>query len=149
MSSLGSNEHSSGGHINQSGARGSQEGVKLHGTKIVNMLQLSCNACQILPWVIRNKKSNYMKLIQCFVLEIEVKLTKGHWPFFRGGQIFKSVWFQRKWAQIDWIIKMIQKRYSFAYLGSQSVWIKGSELNGHIWSMAIELWPPCDQNGDI
>ena len=46
---MGSNEHFEGGHINQSGAQGSQEGgVKLHGTKIVNMLHLGCNACQIL-----------------------------------------------------------------------------------------------------
>ena len=33
-----------------------RRGVKLQGTKIVNMLQLGCNACQILPWLIRSKK---------------------------------------------------------------------------------------------
>ena len=87
--SLGSDEHSYGGHINQSGARGSQEGggVKLQCTKIVNMLQLGCNACQILPWVIRSKKLNHMKFIQCFVLEIKVKIM------LHRGQIFNLVRF--------------------------------------------------------
>ena len=101
------------------------------------MLQLGCNACQILPWVIRNKKSNYMKFIQCFVVEIEVKLTKRSLTFFTGGQIFRLVRFQRKWAQIDWITKMIQKKYSFAYLGSQEV----CESKGQRSMPIYGLWP--------
>ena len=57
---------------------GHRREIKLQGTKIVNILQLGCNACQVLPWAIRSKIFNYMKFIQCFVLEIEVKITKGH-----------------------------------------------------------------------
>ena len=33
----------------------------------------------------KEQKFNYMKLIQCFILEIEVKITKGHWPFVQGS----------------------------------------------------------------
>ena len=42
------------------------------------MNQLSCNACQILPWISWSKKVNYIKFIQRFVPKIEVKTTKGH-----------------------------------------------------------------------
>ena len=50
------------------------------------MIQLSCNAChQILPWVLRSKKVNCIKFIRCFILKIEVKTTKGHWPFVQGS----------------------------------------------------------------
>ena len=61
--SLGSDEHTYGGQQNQLSAGGHWRGVKLQGTEIVNMLRLGCNVCQILPWVIRSKKFNYMKFI--------------------------------------------------------------------------------------
>ena len=110
---------------------GSQDrrGVKLQGTKIVNMLRLGCNACQILPWVIRSKKLNYIKFIQCFVLEIQGQNNKRSLTFCTGVKL--SSWFDFRWerAQINWIIELIQKRYSFTYLGSQEVVNQG--VKGH------------------
>ena len=106
----------------------------------------------MLPWVIRSKKFNYTKFIQCFVLQIEVKITKGHWPFVQRSN-FQTGSISMKWAQINWITEMIHKKYSFAYLGSQEVCeSKGSKVNdpiGPLWSVAVELWPPFDQNRDI
>ena len=59
------------------------------------------------------------------------------------GQIFKLVRFQWNWAQINWITEMIQKRYSFAYLGSWEVCeSRGQRSIGPLWSVAVELWPP-------
>ena len=40
------------------------------------------------------------------------QINKMSLTFFTGGQIFKLVRFQQKWAQINWITKMIQKKYS-------------------------------------
>ena len=58
---------------------GHRRGVKVHGTKIINILRKGCKACQILPWVRKKEqKINHMKFIPCFVLEIEVKISKNY-----------------------------------------------------------------------
>ena len=65
------------------------------------------------------------------------QINKRSSTFYTGGQIFKLVQFQWKWAQIDWITKMIQKKYSFAYLGSQEV----CESRGQRSMSIYGLWP--------
>ena len=65
------------------------------------------------------------------------QINKRSLTFSTGGQIFKLVRFQRKWARIDWITKLIQKRYSFAYLGSQEVCESMDQMSMPIYG----LWP--------
>ena len=75
------------------------------------------------------------------------QITKRSLTFFTGGQIFKLVRFQRKWAQIDWITKMIQKKYSFAYLGSQEVCESRDQRSMPIWSGPLNFDPPLTKMG--
>ena len=42
------------------------------------MLQFGCNACYIVPLIVRSKKVNYMIPIRCCVIEIKDKIRKGH-----------------------------------------------------------------------
>ena len=73
-------------------------------------------------------------------------LTFGTWSNFQVG-----------WAQINWIIELIQKRYSFTYLGSQEVvnqGVKGQCPYMPIGYRPYDLWslnfdPSFDQNRDI
>ena len=101
------------------------------------MLQLGSNACQILPWVIRNKKSNNMKFIRCFVLEIEVKLTKGHWPFLQGVKFSSWSDFDENGLKLIGLPRWFRKKYSFAYLGSQEV----CESRGQRSMPMYDVWP--------
>ena len=98
-----------------------------------------------------------MKFIQCFVLDIEVKYQKVIDLLYRG-HIFKLVRFQWEWAQINWIIELIQKRYSFTYLGSQEVVNQGVKEqcpympNRPIGPMVCGSWtltPPLTKIGTI
>ena len=58
---------------------GGHRRVRLHVTKIVNMLRLGCNTCQNSFLDREEEKFNYMKFIQCFVLQIEVVVLTCIW----------------------------------------------------------------------
>ena len=107
------------------------------------MIQLSCrscNACQILPWVLRSIKVNYIKFVRRFVLKIEVKTAKGHRPFEQGSN-FKFVRFHENG------LKLIRLPCKFrkcivSYTVNVPILVKGgSKFNGHRPYMGIDLWP--------
>ena len=76
------------------------------------------------------------------------QINKRSLTFFTGAQIFKLVRFQRKWLKLigspRWFRKGIVLHIS-RKLGS--MWIKGSKVNAHIWSMAMNFDPPLTKMG--
>ena len=106
------------------------------------MLQLGCNACQILPWVIRSKKFIYIKFIQCFVLEINVKITKGHWSFVKGSNFKVGSIFNENGLKLIGSSSWFRKGIVLHIQGVRKLWIKGSKVNAHICLYRpYGLWP--------
>ena len=53
--------------------------ASFHKRKSLGLRQFeSCNACHIVPLIVRSKKVNHMISVRCCVIEIKDKLRKGH-----------------------------------------------------------------------
>ena len=111
------------------------------------MIQLSWNTCQILPWVLRSKKVNYIKLSQLYKIHTTFRSqdrgqnNKRSLTFWTGVKFSSSSDFNENGLKLIRLPCRFRK-YIVSYTLNVSILAKGgSKFNGYRPYMGIDLWP--------
>ena len=105
------------------------------------MIQLSCNVCQILPWVLRSKKSQLYKIHTTLHSRDKGQNNKRSLTLWTGVKFSSSSDFNENGLKLIRLPCRFRKCKVLYTLNVPNLVKEGSKFNGHGPYMGIDLWP--------